>query len=109
MMVDVNKIPNTSHLKPVTQDQHPAQILIAGMLLERKGVIETEGKQYAMLCRACLQDLQHNKIPWFSLSNNMWIGNVPDVLSCLTIPEQLLLSPIYLHCFVVKMFPKGGP
>ena len=39
----------------------------------------------------------------------MWIRDVPDALSILTMPEQLLISPIYPCCFVFKLHPKGGP
>ncbi|KAF8309606.1 uncharacterized protein EI90DRAFT_2958523 [Cantharellus anzutake] len=79
------------------------------MLLEKHGVIEVNGKLQANLCKTCLQDLHQDKIPQFSLSNKMWIGNIPVELSRLTMPEQLLLSPIYPRCFIFKMFPKGGP
>ncbi|KAF8322918.1 uncharacterized protein EI90DRAFT_3130716 [Cantharellus anzutake] len=107
-VVNVRNIPNAGRLQPADQDRHPAQVLIAGMLLEEKGVIEVKGKCSATLCGACLQDLHRDKIPRYSLSNKMWIGNIPHQLSCLTIPEQLLLSPIYPHCFIFKMYPKGG-
>src|SRR5260370_29230146 len=39
----------------------------------------------------------------------MWIRDVPDTLSILTMLEQLLISPIYPHCFMFKLHPKGGP
>ncbi|KAF8339931.1 uncharacterized protein EI90DRAFT_2891970, partial [Cantharellus anzutake] len=71
-------------------------------------ITEFAGRQQAKLCRGCLHDLQRNQIPRFSLSNKMWIGNIPNILSRLTMPEQLLISPIYPRCFIFKMYPKGG-
>ncbi|KAF8322939.1 uncharacterized protein EI90DRAFT_2936214, partial [Cantharellus anzutake] len=46
-----------------------------------------------------------NKKPQHALSNGMWLGNMHSVLKHLTIPEQMLITLIYLCSFVFKMHP----
>ncbi len=41
-----------------------------------------------------------------SLVNDMWIGRVPVELHALTVPEVMLISLVYIHCFVFKLHPK---
>src|SRR5260370_12038710 len=48
------------------------------------------------------------KLPPFGLSNQMWTGPVPEILNKLTIPEQLLITPVYPSCFVYKLHTKGA-
>ena len=38
----------------------------------------------------------------------MWIGTILKVLSKLTVPEQLLIAPVYPWCFIYKLHPCGG-
>ncbi|CAF3469515.1 unnamed protein product, partial [Rotaria sp. Silwood2] len=64
------------------------------MLLCRKGIhLETLNAQ---LCRPCYTDLLGNKQPSLSLSNLMWIGDIPEALKDLTLPEQKLIA-LYRH------------
>lgn len=76
------------------------------MLLETQGL---EG-DHARVCDECYHDLKSsdswNVPPRFSLANNLWIGLVPECLQILTLPETLLISLIYPHVFVYKLFPK---
>ena len=37
--------------------------------------------------------------------NGLWIGRRPSELTLLTIPEQMLITLIYHHCFIFKMHP----
>ena len=39
-------------------------------------------------CSECLSALKRKKLPRFSLANNMWIGDIPDELKNLTLPER---------------------
>ncbi|KAF8325619.1 uncharacterized protein EI90DRAFT_3018962 [Cantharellus anzutake] len=89
---------------------HPAHVLIDGMLLDPEGILDDTGSEgtHAYLCSECLQHLSSNKLPPFTLSNKMWIGPVPEVLSRLTVPEQLLIAPVYPRCFIYKLHPKAG-
>ncbi|KAF8576530.1 hypothetical protein K439DRAFT_1366992 [Ramaria rubella] len=57
------------------------------------------------ICKSCLKSLksQVNKPPALSLANRMWIGHVPWQLQVLSIPEQLLIAPVYPRVFVFKL------
>ncbi len=41
-----------------------------------------------------------------SLANNMWIGTIPTELKSLTVPEVMLISLVYIQCFIFKLCPK---
>ncbi|KAM6491769.1 hypothetical protein JOM56_012809, partial [Amanita muscaria] len=60
------------------------------------------------VCSACLAQLKRNQRPRFGICNGLWIGNVPEVLQNLSIPEQLLIALTFPRCFVFKMHPKIG-
>lgn len=87
---------------------HPAHVLHEGMLMLCDRLKQTESGLAGSFCSECLRSLAKNRRPRLSLANNMWIGNVPDCMSCLTIPEQLLIALHYPRCFVFKLFPKNG-
>ncbi|KAG2738913.1 hypothetical protein P692DRAFT_20851588 [Suillus brevipes Sb2] len=44
--------------------------------------------------------------PTWSLSNGLWIGDIPTELSSLTIPERLLVALHFPSAYVIKLFPK---
>lgn len=94
--------------KLVPWKAHPAHVLHEGMLLLCDRLKETESGLAGTFCSECLRSLAKNRRPRLSLANNMWIGNLPDCMSCLTIPEQLLIALHYPRCFVFKLFPKNG-
>ena len=100
----VTEIPNPEQLCPY--DVHHAYALTRGMLLHNRALRnDTEG-QKGSLCHDCLQDLKSCKRPKFSLSNGMWVGEVPFELSALTLPEKILIARYYPAAYVVKLFPK---
>jgi hypothetical protein len=51
-----------------------------------------EGGVSCWLCFDCERALKREMIPRLSLANNLWIGDVPQELSVLTIPEQLIIT-----------------
>ncbi|KAG2362619.1 hypothetical protein BDR07DRAFT_1284294 [Suillus spraguei] len=76
------------------------------MLLVKHG-IEGEGPAaLAWVCDECSQALTENSMPKFALANDLWIGNVPHELVILSLPEQLLVSCHFPHCYVFKLYPK---
>ncbi|KAM6501257.1 hypothetical protein JOM56_004271, partial [Amanita muscaria] len=60
------------------------------------------------VCVACFRQLKGNQRPRFGLCNGLWIGNVPEALQNLSIPEQLLIALTFPRCFVFKMHPRIG-
>ncbi|CAF5018069.1 unnamed protein product, partial [Rotaria magnacalcarata] len=82
------------------------------MLLCRKGIhLDTANVQ---LCNKCHEDLSCSKLPALSLSNLMWIGDVPQELQDLTLPEQkliallnnsLLFKHIHIDHLLIDAFP----
>jgi hypothetical protein len=48
------------------------------------------------MCHECWLAISKGKIAKFSPANSMWVGDVPDQLKGLTIPEQKLIS-LYRH------------
>lgn len=97
---------NKDALKP--WKTHVAHELVDGMLLVKDKLIETPEGTAGMFCDDCLRCLRKKHRPPLALANNMWIGDVPEVISCLTIPEQMLIALHYPRCFIFKLFPKNG-
>ena len=44
--------------------------------------------------------------PQLSLSNGMWLGDIPAQLDNLTLPERLLLAKYFPSAYIVKLFLK---
>ena len=102
----INSLPNAHRLIPC--NPHAAHTLFNGKLLEPRGV-RNEGSDFlVMACKDCISSLNKPKDvpPEYSLANNMWIGDIPWELQCLTFPEQLLVACIYPHVYIFKLFPK---
>ncbi|KAF8958659.1 hypothetical protein BDZ97DRAFT_1762018 [Flammula alnicola] len=59
-------------------------------------------------CRSSLARAQPDAPPAFSLANGLWVGAVPDILSLLTFPEQLLIAQLYPRVYVFKLYLKNG-
>jgi hypothetical protein len=59
-----------------------------------------------ILCQKCHISLSKEKIPKFSVANNMWLGDTPKELQGLTIPEEKLIS-LYRHnsCIIKLQSP----
>lgn len=59
------------------------------------------------ICRDCETELKLNRTPSLSLANNMWIGDIPPELSCLTLPERVLIARYFPAAYIVKLYPKN--
>ncbi|KAF8806022.1 hypothetical protein BYT27DRAFT_7257442 [Phlegmacium glaucopus] len=97
----LNAIPNHHHIRP--QDVHPKHDLYDGMLLHPPGVIHG---QLAHICVDCAKSLKSDKIPSFMLANKLWIGQIPDELRFLTLPERILIAKYFPVAYIVKLYPK---
>lgn len=62
-------------------------------------------KTNCQICATCWKDLNNKKqvIPHNCTANKMWIGDVPDELQDLTLPEQHLIA-LYRHNQCVLKF-----
>lgn len=100
--IPLEDIPNKHHLIPHTT--HPAHKLLNGLLIYTPALGTSKATVY--LCNECQNQLKNNKQPRLSLSNDMWIGNVPPQLENLTLPERLLLAKYFPSAYVIKLFPK---
>ena len=103
---EINSLPNAHRLIPC--NLHLAHTLFNGKLLKPRGVRNDGSDSLVMACKDCVSSLNKPKDvpPEYSLANNMWIGNIPWELRCLTFPEQLLVALIYPRVYVFKLFPK---
>ncbi|KIM58167.1 hypothetical protein SCLCIDRAFT_28323 [Scleroderma citrinum Foug A] len=99
-------LPNSHRLIP--SKPHHLHDLYDGKLLEPAGVEGDVQNLKVNICSTCADNLLKEKDvpPQFALANNLWIGRVPWQLQVLTFLEQLLISQIYPHIFVFKLFPK---
>jgi hypothetical protein len=100
----VTEIPNPEQLYPY--DVHHVYALMRGMLLHNRALRNNAEGQKGSLCYDCLRDLKSRKRPKFSLSNGMWVGEVPYELLALTLLEKILIARYYPAAYVVKLFPK---
>ena len=92
-------------------ETHPDHDLYNSMLLQPEGIItDGNGDRTVNVCAECAADLRSKKAtpPRFSLANNMWIGPILWVIQILTLPEQMLLSHIFLRVTVVKLHGKSS-
>ena len=55
------------------------------------------------LCQKCYGALSKERIPKFSVANDMWLGEVPAELQDLTIPEEKLVSLYRHNSCVIKL------
>jgi hypothetical protein len=58
------------------------------------------------VCNTCYQQLCKNCTPSLALANGMWLGNIPHVLSVLSLPERILVARYFPAAYIVKLFPK---
>lgn len=77
------------------------ETMVLQNLLERN-----EGGVNCWMCFECIHPLERRTLPKLSLANNLWIGEIPSVLTGLTIPEQLLIARHYPRCYIFKLFPR---
>ena len=78
----------------------------------REGLLEEVSQSDAncRVCHECWLAISKGKISKFSPANGIWIGDVPDELKGLTIPEQKLIS-LYRHnsCIIKLHSPWHSP
>jgi hypothetical protein len=55
------------------------------------------------ICNACRGSIRRGKVPRLALSNNLWLGTVPDVLKNLSFVEKLLIARVRHTCAFVKV------
>ncbi len=82
--------------------------LTNGLLVTDNAIYNTSNAQQAItVCFQCDSDLTKNQLPLYALTNTngLWIGRRPSELTLLTIPEQMLITLVYPHCFIFKMHP----
>lgn len=98
-------VPNIDLLVPFSP--HPAHRLLDGRLLVLEKISGEGDAAEGWFCSECLASLAARRLPPLSLSNGMWIGDVPEELSQLSIPEQLLIALHFPRCFVFKLHPRN--
>ena len=55
------------------------------------------------ICHGCRVDVRIGKVPRLALSNNLWLGAVPNVLKNLTFVEKILVARVRHTCAFVKV------
>lgn len=106
--VPINNIPNRRRLIPKrTHAKH--QKFGEGLLLVLEKIRGEGENAKGWCCYQCLDALSEDKLPRYSLANGMWIGDIPEELQGLTIPEQMLIALQYPRCFIFKLYTKDRP
>jgi hypothetical protein len=103
----INDLPNIRELL-VPSRGHKDHILWNGLLLLVNHISSENNEATGWACHECCRSLKKGKRPPLSLANNLWIGEVPHVLSVLTIPEQMLIARHFPRFYVFKLYPKSG-
>ena len=80
------------------------------LLVERLTRVAS-GTMVGRVCNECLTALEVGKSPKYALGNGLWIGDIPQELRDLTLPEQLLIGLQFPRVFFYKLRPKdrGAP
>ncbi len=102
--IALEKISGNDLLIPISP--HPAQTLMKGILLVHDSVHYRNGIECVNVCLGCRRDLDGACRPSLSLVNGMWIGSVPEELQKLSIAEVILISLVYIRCYIFKLYPK---
>lgn len=104
MGIYIDELPNQHLLTPAFR--HPAQSLVNGMLLHSPALAQSDNRMWGAICTECLQDIQAKKTPLHSLANGLWIGDVPDELAILNLPERLLIGRYFPAVYIIKLYPQ---
>lgn len=83
-------LPNQRRLYP--EAIHPQHTIWNGMLLLVEKTHSDSKGTHGWVCGDCFRSLEGDRIPRLALANGMWIGQIPDVLRHLSIPEQMLIA-----------------
>lgn len=86
---------------------HARQQFTLGMLLYKPAVYEEDGALFGRICEGCWEELSAGKLPNTALANNLWIREVPRVLSILSLPEQVLVSRYHAAAHIIKLYPRS--
>lgn len=83
-------------------------IYVNGVVLYKAGLHETSNNKrrsmiYCDICMDCWSSLAKERIPKFSAANKIWMGDVPNQLQNLTIPEQRLIALYRHNSCIVKL------
>ena len=93
-----------SHVDP--NQENLTEYVEQGLLLSPGGV---ENGTFVNCCKQCHQALKNEKLPKFSIANKFQIGETPDELKGLTLPEKLLIALYRPKIHVVKLKSCSGP
>jgi hypothetical protein len=107
--IRLKDVPRSERLIP--HAPHPDHDLYDGKLLQPEGVSTNEkGETMVNVCADCSRDLRSKtaKPPQLSLANNLWIGKIPWQILCLTFPEQMLVSLVFVRVYLFKLHTKNG-
>ena len=105
--LDVWSIPNRELIQQETSGlNNLEEYVVEDLLLHKKGVDED---LMVNCCLRCLSSLKKEKLPAFSIANNLQIGETPLVLSSLTLPEKLLISVYRPKIYVITFRSVAGP
>lgn len=99
--IDVTDIPAPELLRPYSP--HPSHTLYGDMLLYSPSVANGRTN----ICVDCHTALKRGEQPIPSLANNLWLGDIPSVLSVLTLPERVLIARYFPAAYIVKLYPKN--
>lgn len=77
-----------------------------GVILYNNGLYKEQNIDMCTLCQKCHIALSNRRIPKFAPANDVWLGDIPDELQGLTIPEEKLIS-LYRHnsCIIKLQSP----
>ena len=59
------------------------------------------------ICDGCRVQVRNGKVPHYALANGLWLGAVPEVLSCLTYIERLLVSHVRVNSCFIRVASSG--
>jgi hypothetical protein len=59
------------------------------------------------VCDNCRKDLRKGQVPRNALAKGLWIGAVPDELSCLKFTERLLIARVRINSCFVRVAASG--
>jgi hypothetical protein len=80
------------------------------IVLYTSGLFQQNKVNMCIICEKCHGALLKERVPKFSVANNMWLGDIPIELQGLTIPEEKLIS-LYRHnnCVIKLQSPFHSP
>ena len=77
---------------------------LANILLEPKGVIETNnGPDALVLCKTCCYGLSAGRVPSIAVANRLFLGEVPEELKDLTAVEESMIGLCRARAIIVRL------